>query len=71
MEFMIELGDASIADLLMRRVQMLERLQYFLCRPHNGIMVAALRFDLNEQCHVTEEDERIRELRSFLFAARR
>jgi hypothetical protein len=41
-ELMIELGDAGIAKLLMRRFQLLEPVEEFLRRPCNGIMFAAL-----------------------------
>jgi hypothetical protein len=67
-ELMIELGDAGIAKLLMRRFQLLERVEEFLRRPCNGIMFA-LRLELDEQRNVIEEDERVRKLCPFLSCA--
>ena len=54
----------------MRRFQLPKRVAEFLCRPCDRIMVAALRFDPDEQRNVVEEDERVRKLRPFPFPAR-
>ena len=64
---MIELGNAVVAELFMRRFQLPKRVEEPLCRPCDRIMVAALRFDLDEQRNVVEEDERVRKLRPFPF----
>ena len=69
-EFMIELGDAVVAELFMRRSQLPKRIEEFSVAHATGSWLPHWRFDLDEQRNVVKEDERVRKLRRFPFPAR-